>query len=159
MSVTDLSDFFNGEMDDWTDKWLQFKEYFTKKIGSVLVIDPDNQMPISDVPSRHPDLHIFYADLAECEDGDCARIEKALNYGGYDGALFDNIDKIPWIEDKAELEFLVMESLKRNALPFTNSPVGFDEIMVGCRCKEYPNFLEGKDLQTYIIEMNSNSKE
>lgn len=153
-SVLDLSDFINGDMDRWIEKRRLFDEIFKKGILSVLLVDPDNQMPIKEYPSENPDLDLKYIDFSKCEEGDYRRIENQVLNGGYKGYLFDNIDEVDWIEDKAQLEYLAKMALKRDKLPFTDSIIDFDDdVMVVCRCKEIPEYLKGKSLQMVIIEV------
>lgn len=154
MSILDTADYFNGNMDKWIEKHIIFDETFKKGVLSVLLVDPDNQMPIKNYPSENPDLDLKYIDFAECEEGDYRLIEKQVLNGGYKGYLFDNIDEVDWIEDKAQLEYLAKMSLKRDRLPFTDSIIDFDEnMMVVCRCKEIPEYLKGQSLQMIIIEV------
>lgn len=153
MSNLNLSDFFNGKMDDWIEKWELLNRTFGNKTLSVLLVDPNNEMPIEYVMQRHPNSRIKYIDLAKCCDGDYPHIEKTLEHGGYNGVLFDNIDEVGWIEDKADLEYLVKYSLKRDSLPFNDCVVDFCDLMVVCRCKEIPEYLKGQSLQMIIIEV------
>ncbi len=150
----DVSEYFNGEMDRWIEKHQIFDETFKKGVLSVLLVDSDNQMPIKNYPSENPDLDLKYIDFAKCEEGDYKRIERQVLDGGYRGYLFDNIDEVGWIEDKAQLEYLAKMSLKRDTLPFTDSIIDFnDRMMIVCRCKEIPEYLKGQSLQMIIIEV------
>ena len=154
MSILDAAEFFNGDMDKWIEKHKLFDETFKKGVLSVLLVDPDNQMPIGSYPSENPDLDLKYIDFAQCEEGDYRRIEKQVLAGGYKGYLFDNIDNVAWIEDKAEIEYLAKMALKRDELPFTDSIIDFnDNVMVVCRCKKIPEYLKGQSLQMIIIEV------
>ena len=154
MSILDTTAYFNGDMDKWIEKHRIFDETFKKGVLSVLLVDPDNQMPIKNYPSENPDLDLKYIDFAECEEGDYGRIERQVLNGGYKGYLFDNIDEVDWIEDKTQLEYLAKMSLKRDRLPFTDSIIDFDEnVMVVCRCKEIPEYIKGQSLQMIIIEV------
>ncbi|MDE7376669.1 MAG: hypothetical protein K2N16_07455, partial [Muribaculaceae bacterium] len=82
------------------------------------------------------------------------RSESHVLNGGYKGYLFHNIDEVGWIEDKAELEYLVKMVLKRDILPITDCEVDFnDNVMVACRCKEMPEYLKGQSLQMIAIEV------
>ena len=154
MSIFDTVGYFNGDMDKWIEKRRIFDETFKKGVLSVLLVDHDNQMPIEGYTSENPDLDLKYIDFAQCEEGDYRRIEKQVLNGGYKGYLFDNIDDVAWIEDKAELEYLAKMALKRDKLPFTDSIIDFDDdVMVVCRCKEIPEYLKGQSLQMIIIEV------
>ena len=154
MSILDTTAYFNGDMDKWIEKHRIFDETFKKGVLSVLLVDPDNHMPIKNYPSENPDLDLKYIDFTECEEGDYGRIERQVLNGCYSGYLFDNIDEVKWIEDKPQLEYLAKMSLKRDRLPFTDSIIDFDEnVMVVCRCKEIPEYLKGQSLQMIIIEV------
>ena len=154
MSILDTTAYFNGDMDKWIEKHRLFDETFKKGVLSVLLVDPDNQMPIKNYPTENPDLDLKYIDFAECEEGEYRRIERQVFNGGYKGYLFDNIDEVKWIEDKAQLEYLAKMSLKRDTLPFTDSIIDFnDRMMIVCRCKEMPEYLKGQSLQMIIIEV------
>lgn len=154
MGVLDTADYFNGNMDKWIEKHMLFDETFKKGVLSVLLVDPDNQMPIKNYPSENPDLDLKYIDFAKCVEGDYKRIETQVLNGGYKGYLFDNIDEVAWIEDKAELEYLAKMALKRDILPIVDSIVDFDDnVMVACRCKEMPEYLKGQSLQMIVIEV------
>ncbi|MBD5210265.1 MAG: hypothetical protein HDS77_08365 [Bacteroidales bacterium] len=154
MSILDTTAYFNGDMDKWIEKHRIFDETFKKGVLSVLLVDHDNQMPIEGYTSENPDLDLKYIDFAQCEEDDYIRIEKQVLNGGYKGYLFDNIDDVAWIEDKAELEYLVKMALKRDKLPFTDSIIDFDDdVMMVCRCKEIPEYLKGQSLQMIIIEV------
>lgn len=153
MSVLDLNGFFNGDMDRMIEKFNLFDKTFKKGVLSVLLVDPDNQMPINNYPSKNHDLFLKYIDFSKCEKGDYRLIEKQVMHGGYEGFVFDNIDEVGWIEDKAELEHLIKNSLKRDTLPFTDSIIDFNEVRVVCRCKKIPEYLKGQSLQMVIIEV------
>ena len=150
----DASEYFNGEMDEWIEKYSFFEDTFKRGAISVLLIDPNNQMPIRNYSSNYPELDLEYIDFAKCVDGDYKKIANQILNGSYDGYLFDNIDEIGLIEDKEELEYLVKMALKRDTLPFTDSIIDFHErMMIACRCKEMPEYLKGQSLQMMIIEV------
>ncbi|MDE7377234.1 MAG: hypothetical protein K2N16_10360, partial [Muribaculaceae bacterium] len=94
MAVLDTADFFNGNMDRWIEKRRLFDETFKGGVLSVLLVDSDNQMPISSYPSENPDLDLKYIDFAKCAEGDYRRIESQVLNGGYKGYLFDTIDEV-----------------------------------------------------------------
>lgn len=154
MSVLDTTPFFNGDMDRWLEKRRIFDNTFKTGVLSVLLVDPDNEMPIKNYASENPDLDLKYIDFADCRKGDYRRIETQVLNGGYRGFLFDNIDQIGWIEDKAQLEYLVKMALKRDILPISDTTIDFnDRMMIACRCKAIPDYLKGQSLQMIIIEM------
>lgn len=158
MSVLDPD--FEDRLDTWIEKSAEFKEFYPKKLVSVIVIDPDGEFPLKDMEDS-TDIYSKYIDLSQCAEGDYNRIMLNISDNGYDGLLFDNIDNMPDNSDKDDWEALVRFALKRedeyNILPFYT--VDFTKMSIGVRCKEYPEFLEGTDMQAYIIEVKSNSKE
>ena len=56
MSILDTTAYFNGDMDKWIEKHRLFDETFKKGVLSVLLVDPDNQMPIKNYPSENPEI-------------------------------------------------------------------------------------------------------
>ena len=154
MSILNLSDFFNGKMDDWIEKWELLNRTFGNKILSVLLVDPNNEMPIEYVMQRHPNSRIKYIDLAKCCDGDYNRFAQHLNQFKYDGLMIDNVDEIPDNSDREDWEEFVRFALKREAdyqlLPFGDC-INFNEMHIAVRCKEYPEYIKGKSLQMIII--------
>lgn len=162
----DVSKYFNGEMDRWIEKRHEMLDVFKRKGLSVLIVDPDNEMPLEVIEKALPDLSLKTFDLADCNDGDFNRIGQHLgqyiNDGmcAYDGLLFDNIDCINAGKDTEDLQTLVWQALKRDnsdmcgysILPF-GDPIPFDKMMIAARCKEKPNYLKDKSLLTYIIEV------
>jgi len=152
MNVLDPN--FEAELDMWVEKSSEFKEVYPKKVLSVVVIDPDGGFPLKDL-ENNTDIYSKYFDLSQCVEGDYNRIMRNISDFGYDGLMFDNIDNIPDNSDKGDWEELVRFALKRedeyNILPFFT--VDFSKMSIGVRCREYPEYLKGKDLQTYIIEV------
>lgn len=166
MSILDTSGYFNGDMDKWIEKHRLFDETFKKGIFSVLLVDPDNQMPLDEIERSNPELNLKYFDLADCKNGDFNRIGQYLSQYidngvcAYDGLLFDNIDGINAGNDSEDLQTMIWQSLKRDRsedggyqiLPF-GEPIPFDKMMIAVRCKEIPEYLKGKSLQMIIIEV------
>lgn len=164
LNPLDTSDFFNGKMDRWIEKRSEMSQFFKQKVMSVLIVDPNNEMPL-DVLEEN-DLFLKTFDLADCEDGDFNRIGQHLaqyiadGECAYDGLLFDNIDRISAGNDTEDLQTMVWQSLKRDhsegggyqILPFGDT-IPFDKLMIAARCKEIPEYLKDKSLLTYIIEV------
>ena len=166
MGVLDTDGYFNDDMDNWIEKRHLMLEFFKGKALSVLIVDPNNEMPLEEIEKALPDLFLKTFDLADCKDGDFNRIGQHLgqyiNDGecAYDGLLFDNIDCINAGKDTEDLQTMVWQSLKRDSsesggyqiLPFGDAiPLG--KMMIAARCKEIPQYLKDKSLQTYIIEV------
>lgn len=166
MSILDTAGYFNGDMDKWIEKRHEMLQFFKGKGLSVLIVDPNNEMPLDVIEGVFPDLYLKTFDLADCNDGDFNRIGQHLgqyiNDGkcAYDGLLFDNVDCIDAGKDTEDLQTMVWQSLKRDdsdmcgysILPFGDA-IPFDKIMIAARCKEIPEYLKDKSLQTYIIEV------
>lgn len=171
MNILD-PDYFNDldkkiiSMTIWTKKRHQMLEFFKGKLLSVLIVDPNNEMPLEEIEKAFPDLFLKNFDLADCNDGDFNRIGQHLGQYisegkcAYDGLLFDNIDNITAGKDTEDLQTMVWQSLKRDdsdmcgysILPFGDA-IPFDKMMIAARCKEMPEYLKGKSLLTYIIEV------
>ena len=52
-----------GEMDKWIEKRQEIMKFFNQKIVSVLIIDPGNQMPLSEIEDANPELNLLKIDL------------------------------------------------------------------------------------------------
>ena len=162
MNVLD-NEKLNCKLDDFAErvqpKILQFKEFFLGKILSVVIVCSDDDFSLShfhntEVPNKE---RIAYFDLSKVTDGDYKLIIKSLSWGTKEGVLFDNIDRIPNISEKEDFEYLVQMALKRDTLPTEKGmPIDmldFSGLMVGAKCSEYPDYLKGKSLQTFIISV------
>ncbi len=166
MSTLDLNDFENGTMDEWIEKRNWLLSTFKGKVSSVMIVDPDNNMPLDEIERSNPELHLKCFDLADCREGDYIRMGQHLNQYmdngecAYDGLLFDNIDSITADTETEDLKILVQQALKRDnsensgyqILPF-GEPIPFDKMMIAVRCKEFPEYLKGQSLQTVVIEV------
>lgn len=165
-NVLDLHEYSNGEMDCWIEKYQEIWDTFKQKVMSVLIIDPNDKMPIDHLELKDPDIFLKYFDLGKSEEGDYRIIGKHfhpyLTNGecGYDGLIFDNIDHINAGADTEDLQMLVWQALKRDEagpgdgysiLPGDILP--FDKMMIMARCKEIPDYLRGKSLLTRFIEI------
>lgn len=164
LETLDTSDYFNGKMDNWIENYTIIGDTFKRSLISVLVIDPDNQMQLTDMESRFENLNLKYIDLADCKEGDYNRIGIHLNQYidngkcAYDGLLLDNIDQINAGNDTEDLQILVWQALKRDEsewggyqmLPFGET-IPFDKMKIAVRCKELPAYLKGKSLQALFI--------
>lgn len=150
----------------YMEKRFEFESNFKSRVVSVLIIDPKNEFPLKDL--KLDDISIKYFDLSNITETDYRLMGKwiteRISDGGfaYDGLMFDNADVIPSFEEKQDeynLEQMLISALKRDdvfqILPsaYPSEPIPFDKIMVAVRCKKFPKYLWGKDLQTYIIDM------
>ncbi len=162
----DTSDYFNGKMDEWLKQKKFAERMFKDGYLSVLVIDPKNQMPIKDLEVSNPDLNLKYIDLADCKDGDFNRLgqyfNQYINDGeyAYDGLLLDNVDRINAGSDTEYLENFVWQALKKDEsdlggykiLPFGET-IPFDKMKIAARCREIPEYLQGKSLLCFFLEV------
>lgn len=153
MEMLDLQPFEDGTMDGWVEKWNELNDTFHQKVLSVLVIDPDNEMRIAEMTNDEGKL-LKYFDLSQCADGDYKLMLNALSVG-YEGIMFDNADSVPDISDKGKIEELVRFSLKRESdFPLPNGDTfDFNDLAIAVRCSKYPQYLNGKSLQSLIIDM------
>lgn len=155
-----------ADFDRYMEKRSEFERNFKSRVVSVLIIDPKNEFPLKDL--KLDGISTKYFDLSDITQSDFRLMGKwiteRINDGGfsYDGLMFDNADVIPSFEEKDEeynLEQMLISALKRDddfhILPaaYPCDPIPFDKIMVAVRCKEFPKYLWGKDLQTAIIDM------
>lgn len=158
----------NNEADfnRYMEKRFEFERNFKSRVVSVLIIDPRDEFPLKDL--KFEGVNTKYFDLSNITETDYHLMGKwiteRIKYGGfaYDGLMFDNADVIPSFEEKDEeynLEQMLISALKRDddfqILPcaYPCEPIPFDKIMVAVRCRKFPKYLWGKDLQTYIIEV------
>lgn len=158
----------NNEADfnRYMEKRFEFERNFKSRVVSVLIIDPRDEFPLKDL--KFEGVNTKYFDLSNITETDYHLMGKwiteRIKYGGfaYDGLMIDNADVIPSFEEKDEeynLEQMLISALKRDddfqILPcaYPCEPIPFDKIMVAVRCRKFPKYLWGKDLQTYIIEV------
>ena len=155
-----------GERDKWIEKRQEIMKFFNQKIVSVLIIDPENQMPLSEIEDANPELNLLKIDLEDLKEGDFNKVGQLLNRhiaDGeflYDGLLLDNIDRIQAAADTEDLQAMVWQALKRDdsemggyqILPFGEA-IPFDKMRIATRCRHLPDYLEGKSLLTYRIEI------
>ncbi|MCM1452125.1 MAG: hypothetical protein NC102_07690 [Clostridium sp.] len=158
-----LSEDFEDEFFSALDKSIEFERMFQKGV-SVLVIDPNDKFKLNDRPKE--DQTILYFDMSECAEGDFARIARKIyehvKAGELDGLLFDNIDRMPDVEDKGDLENLVAFALKNDSDysapvygdPIIGGPIPFDRMKVGARCREYPEFLNDYHVVSFLLEID-----
>ena len=155
-----------ADFDRYMEKRSEFERNFKSRVVSVLIIDPKNEFPLKDL--RFEGISTKYFDISDITEQDFRLMGKwiteRINDGGfsYDGLIFDNADVIPSFEEKDEeynLEQMLISALKRDddfqILPcaYPCEPIPFYQIMLAVRCKKFPKYLWGKDLQTAIIDM------
>lgn len=155
-----------ADFDRYMEKRSEFERNFKSRVVSVLIIDPKNEFPLKDL--RFEGISTKYFDISDITEQDFRLMGKwiteRINDGGfsYDGLIFDNAAVIPSFEEKDEeynLEQMLISALKRDddfqILPcaYPCEPIPFDKMMVAVRCKKFPKYLWGKDLQTAIIDM------
>lgn len=157
------NDGINQSLDDYVKqiypKRQQFKEFFLSKIMSAVILCSDDDFSLNeflntDIPNKE---RVAYFDLSKVSDGDYKLILNKISWNTKEGILFDNIDRIPDISDKEDLEYLVQMALKRDILPtdkgIPNDLIDFNSLMIGVKCSKYPEYLKGKSLQTIIISV------
>ena len=165
MSLLDQNN--EAGFDRYMENKFWFEHSFKSRVVSVLIIDPKNEFPLCDL--KFEGISTKYFDLSNITEQDFHLIGKWMTEriidGGfaYDGLMFDNADCIPTDfegkEDEYNLEQMIISALKREddfqILPsaYPCKPIPFDKIMVAVRCKKFPKYLWGKDLQTDIIDM------
>ena len=155
-----------ADFDRYMEKRFEFESNFKSRVVSVLIIDPKGEFPLKDL--KLEGVNTKYFDLSNITETDYHLMGKwiteRISDGGfaYDGLMFDNADVIPSFEEKDEeynLEQMLISALKRDddfqILPcaYPCEPIPFDKIMVAVRCRKFPKYLWGKDLQTTIIEV------
>lgn len=142
-----------------------FDRLFTGKVLSVLLVDRDDDFPLHEYRQSSSDgVTVKYFDLARATKGDYARIGKRIN--GYiaddgscliDGLILDNVDRIN-TGDKEEdeyLEELVWQALKREddyRIAQQGRAIPFPALMIAARCKEIPEYLEGRSMMAVTVD-------
>lgn len=164
MSLLDHNN--EADFDRYMEKRFEFERNFKSRVVSVLIIDPKDEFPMKDL--KFEGISTKYFDLSDITEKDYHLMGKWITEriidGGfaYDGLMFDSADVIPSFEEKDveyNLEQMLISALKRDddfqILPcaYPCEPIPFDKIMVAVRCKTFPKYLWGKDLQTTIIDM------
>lgn len=162
MSIFDIGK-IESDMEDYVErispKIQEFKKYFLEESISAVIIALQEDFSLREFHQRDlpDDKYIVYFDLARVKEGDYKLIFRKLCWEEIDGVLFDNIDKIPDIEDKEEIEYLVKTALKKDYLPtdkgMPKETLDFGKMMVGARCSDFPDYLKGQSLQTIIISL------
>lgn len=163
MAINPLDPNLEDKLDRYIETQYWFERAFKSRNISAMVIDPKEEFPLKGyADSRFGEMFIKYFDLAECTEGDFRLIAKLMNQyvadgeSMIDGLMFDNIDRIPEISDKEDIEQLVLYALKRDddwrpIIP--GQAIPFSKMMIAARCKTYPDYLKGESLLTNIIEM------
>ncbi|WP_304968359.1 hypothetical protein [uncultured Duncaniella sp.] len=158
----------NNEADfnRYMEKRFEFERNFKSRVVSVLIIDPKGEFPLKDL--KFEGVNTKYFDLSNITERDYHLMGKwiteRISDGGfaYDGLMFDNADCIPTDfeekQDEYNMEQMLISALKRDDFQILPSaypcePIPFNKIMVAVRCRKFPKYLWGKDLQTYIIEV------
>lgn len=154
------------KFDRYMEKRFEFERSFKSRVVSALIIDPNDEFPLKDI--KIDGVTTKYFDLNGITQSDFRQMAKWITQhitnGGFtcDGLIFDNADVISSFAEKDEeynLEQMIISALKRDddfhILPaaYPCEPIPFDKIMVAVRCKTFPKYLWGKDLQTAIIDM------
>lgn len=148
------------QIQKFVEPFMMFKKVFHEKGFSALMKAPEIDFSLREFLNNgvSDDEVVRYFDLSKCKSGDYELIIKVLSDGA-EGVLFDNIDRVPNIEDREEIEYLVRMALKRDTLPtkpsYPISELDFSGIMVGARCEEIPEYLTDKSLQMIIITSES----
>lgn len=163
MAINPLDPNLEDKLDRYIETQYWFERAFKSKFISAVIIDPKEEFPLKGyADSRFGEMFIKYFDLSECKEGDYRLIAKFIvqyvadGESMIDGLIFDNIDRIPEISDKEEIEQMVLYALKRDDdwRPVIPGPtIPFSKMMIASRCKEFPAYLLGKSLQANAIEM------
>lgn len=164
-SLLESADVLKSRIDDYAHrvfpKTQEFEEVFLGNLLSAVIICSDDDFSLRSF-CDHDLLSInekpAYFDLSEVTEGDYRLILRELSYGvAESGILLDNIDRIPDIPDREDLEFLVRMALKRDTFPTEiDRPIevlDFSNIRVGVRCSRLPDYLKGKSMQAYFVSV------
>ena len=129
-----------------------FFDIFNNGNSAAILIDTLNEVKMQNELAKRCDFPVIYFDLSKIKEGDSDIILGEIQVAASKAVLFDNIDKIPKVQDDWLIEIMVKDALrKEESLPTLYSSfkrtVDFAKYRVGARCENWPpEYLEGVSL-------------
>lgn len=139
-----------------------FFDIFKNSNSAAVLIDSLNEVKMQDELAKKCDFPVLYFDLSKIKTGDYDTILGEIQIAKGKAVLFDNIEKIPKIQDKWHdwlVELMVKDALrKEESLPTLYSSlkrkVDFAKYRVGVRCENWPpEYLVGVSLMAIPTEL------
>lgn len=153
MTILDAN--MDEKLDHIVKVWSDLQFFFNLPAAKLLLIDENNSISVPanednflTDPGLNPDGGQYrFFDLSAAEKGDFQRILNILTQEaeGLDGVVFWNIDRIPRIADKTDLEYLVRFALKGDDLPnpaLADEAIHFNGMKVLARCASLPQTVQ-----------------
>ena len=139
-----------------------FFDIFNRGNSTALLIDTLNEVKMQNELVKRCEMPVMYFDLSKIKDGDSDIILGELQVATSNAVLFDNIDKIPKVQDDWLIERMVKDALrKEESIPTSYSSLkrtlDFAQYRVGVRCENWPpEYLEGASLMAIPTEIRKN---
>ena len=136
-----------------------FFDIFNNCRSASVLIDSLNVVKMQNELAKRCEMPVMYFDLSKIQEGDSDRILGEIQIAPSKAVLFDNIDKIPKIQDDWLVERMVKDALrKEESIPTLYSSlkrrVDFAKYHVGVRCENWPpEYLEGVSLMAIPTEL------
>lgn len=142
-----------------------FFDIFNRGNSAAVLIDTLNEVKIQNELVKRCDFPVLYFDLSKIKEGDSDKILGEIQIGPSKAVIFDNIDKIPKVQDDWLIERMVKDALrKEESIPTQYSSlkrtVDFAEYKIGVRCENWPpEYLEGASLMAIPTELRNDNEE
>ena len=136
-----------------------FFDIFKRGNSASVMIDTLNEVKLLNEVENRCDFPVLYFDLSKIKEGDSDLILGKIQNSASKAVLFDNIDRIPKVQDDWHVEQMVKDALrKEESMPTLHSslkrPVDFAQYKVGARCENWPpEYLEGASLMAIPTEL------
>lgn len=137
-----------------------FYNIFNNGNSAPVLIDTLNEVKMRDELNTRCNFEVLYFDLSKIQTGDSDRILGEIQAAESKAVLFDNIDKIPKVQDNWLVERMVKDALRKDeSIPTLYSSIkktiDFSKYHVGARCENWPpEYLEGMSLMAIPIELH-----
>ena len=142
-----------------------FFDIFKRGNSASILIDTLDEVRMQDELAKRCDFPVLYFDLSKIKEGDSDIILGEIQIAPIKAFLFDNIDKIPKMQDDWLIERMVKDALrKEESLPTLYSSlkrtVDFAKYKVGALCEDWPpEYLEGVSLMAIPTELRKTYNE
>ena len=136
-----------------------FFDIFNNGNSAAVLIDTLNEVKMQNELAKRCDFPVLYFDLSKIEAGDSDIILGEIQVAASKAVLFDNIDKIPKVQDDWLIERMVKDALrKEESIPTLYSSlkrtVDFAQYHVGVRCENWPpEYFEGVSLMAIPTDL------
>ena len=142
-----------------------FFDIFNRGNNAAVLIDTLNEAKMQNELAKRCDFPAMYFDLSKIKEGDSDLILGEIQITQSKAVIFDNIDKIPKVQDDWLVERMVKDALrKEESIPTQYSSlkqtVDFAQYRVGVRCENWPPvYLEGMSLVAIPTQLRKNYNE